>query len=332
MQIRHGGNIFQIAAQRGWDWRQVADFSASINPLGPSAEVWRALERAKDRLVHYPEAYAETLTQALAAHWGVEASCVLAGNGATDLIHFFARIFEVRRVYLAAPVFSEFHRAYPQAVLVPFEADAWPRDGLLIVTRPANPTGAMPELDHYLKQAANPVLVDESFIEFTGYSSLAGLAAQRDNFFVLRSLTKFYALPGLRVGALVGPAKVLDGWRARREPWQVNVLAAEAAQAAIADRDHAHQTLQFVASERAWLTEQLAQLPGIEPQRSHANYFLVRMDRPVGPLVEGLLQEKILVRDCSGWPGVAFPHALRLAIRPRQENERLLEAWRRHWR
>ncbi|MBL8229205.1 MAG: aminotransferase class I/II-fold pyridoxal phosphate-dependent enzyme [Bryobacterales bacterium] len=331
MNVTHGGNIFAVAAQHGWDWRDIADFSASINPLGPSPHVRPAIERALDRIVHYPEADAGTLVRALAELWSVPPASVLAGNGATDLIHFFARMLRTDRVYLAAPVFSEFHRVYPRATIVPFDAKQWPRDGLLIVTRPANPTGALPDLHSYLGNAPNPVLVDESFLEFTGQPSLSPLAARRENLFVLRSLTKFYALPGLRIGALVANSSVLAEWRKSREPWQVNVLAEQAALAAIADQEHATRTVEFITREREWLHMQLSRIPGIEPQPSNANYLLVKTQYEAAPLARHMLAAKILIRDCSGWAGVPVPHAVRLAVRPREENERLLDAWR-HFR
>jgi threonine-phosphate decarboxylase len=109
--VTHGGNLFALARQHGWDWRDVADFSASINPLGPSPRVREAIVEAMDRIAHYPEAYSCAVQHALAAHWQADPAALMMGNGATDLLHFFARSIETKRVYLAAPVFSEFHRS-----------------------------------------------------------------------------------------------------------------------------------------------------------------------------------------------------------------------------
>ncbi len=317
----HGGNIFAIARDRGWDWREIADFSASINPLGPSPMVRPALAAAMERIVHYPEAHSCTLRHALAAHWQTDPAGIMLGNGATDLLHFFARSLRPSRVYLAAPVFSEFHRAFPDARIVPFDAAEFPSDGLVVVTRPANPTGRMPRLP----ESGGPMLVDESFIEFTAEEPLR---AGRDDLYILRSLTKFHAIPGLRAGALLGPPAVLARWNRHREPWQVNVLAEAAALASITDREHARRTVEFVRNERDWLTRQLTAIPGLAPQPATANFLLIALDRPARPLVARLEHDKILVRDCSGWPGVPFEHAIRIAVRTRAENERLLAALR----
>ena len=322
--MQHGGNVFAVAQRNGWDWRDIADFSASINPLGPSPSVKPALEQAFERVVHYPETDASALRAALAEHWHVNANRIVAGNGATSLIHWFARSGDPQSVALAAPVFSEFHRAFPSAKIVPFDVRAWPAEGLVVVTRPANPTGAFPDgLDDYLRSTTNPVMVDESFIEFTGVPSIVTL--ERPNLFVLRSLTKFYAIPGLRVGALIGPAETLAQWPT--EPWTVNVFAEAAVMASIKDKDHARRSVDFVQQERAWLTNELRAIAGVHPQPGVANFLLLALDAQAQPLVRKLESHKLLVRDCSGWPGVPFENAIRIAVRTRAENQRLIKEW-----
>jgi threonine-phosphate decarboxylase len=316
MTVTHGGNLFEIARDRGWDWRDVADFSASIDPLGPAPAVLDAIRGALDRIVHYPEREPSTLRRALANLWSVDEDRITLGNGATELLHWFARVQSFDRVTLAVPVFSEFHRAYPQARCTPAtDPSRWPDDGLLVLTQPLNPTGATVDT-----AARSPLFIDESFLDFTG---LPSAATARDDIWVLRSLTKFYALPGLRVGALIGPPDAVARLRSQREPWQVNVLAEAAALAAIADRDHARRTLAFVESERAYLA---ANLP-VRPEPSVANYLFIRLDHPAGPLVQHLLDRQILIRDCTGTPGIEGP-AIRVAVRTRVENDRLIAAWK----
>jgi threonine-phosphate decarboxylase len=319
MSIAHGGNVFEIARRRGWDWREIADFSASINPLGPSSAVFDAVRGALDRIVHYPEREPATLRRALAELWHVEEAQILLGNGATELLHWFARVVPFDGVTLAVPVFSEFHRAYPDARCTPAgDSSRWPKDGLLVLTQPNNPTGAA--LDPAaIDSAAASLFIDESFLEFTGMRSAAG----RRRVWVLRSLTKFYALPGLRVGALIGPREEVDRLRALREPWQVNVLAEAAALAALADIDHAGRTLDFVREERHYLETHLP----ARPEPSTANYLFIPLPHPAAPLCAHLLERKILVRDCTGTPGVEG-HAIRIAVRTRADNDRLIAAWK----
>jgi len=335
MVVTHGGDLFAVCRARGWDWTEVLDFSASINPLGPPPGVYAALRGALGRIVHYPEREPSLLIERLAATWGVLPEQVMAGNGATELLHFLARMAPHARpeqpVTLAVPVFSEFHRAYPLAALAPVERPgAWPAEGWLILTQPVNPTGKLvPErtLCDLIFNSSRPVLVDESFLDFTDHPSSARWISQRPNLLVLRSLTKFYALPGLRVGALLAHEETLRPLRAWREPWQVNVLAEAAALAALADTAHATRSRSFMRDERAWLCAQLAELPGTAPQESEANYLLVRLAYPAGRLSAALLERRILIRNCAGWPGVEG-EAVRVAVRTRAENERLISAWR----
>jgi threonine-phosphate decarboxylase len=310
MTVTHGGNVFEVARARGWDWRDIADFSASINPLGPSPAVAPAIRAALDRIVHYPEREPAELRRALARLWRVDERRILLGNGATELLHWFARVNPFERVTLGLPVFSEFFRAYPNARCAPADDPSrWPADGLLVLTQPLNPTGAPVDT-----AAREPLFVDESFLDFTGLPSVAN---SRPNVWVLRSLTKFYALPGLRVGALIGPPDEVERLRALREPWQVNVLAEAAALAAIADRDHARRTLEFVRAERDSLS---ARLP-VPPEPSIANYLFVRLPYPASALAAHLLQYKILIRECDH-------SSIRIAVRTRAENDRLVAAWK----
>ncbi len=331
MAITHGGDLFAVAREHGWNWRDVADFSANINPLGPAPGVRAALCEAIDRIEHYPEREPERLRQALAQLWQADEDQILLGNGATELIFFFARALPPTRVTLAVPVFSEFHRAFPAAQQVKLtEMNSWPQDGLLVLTRPANPTGwSVPAeaLQRWLAATTNPVLMDESFLEFSGLPSALALNTERPNLFLLRSLTKFYALPGLRVGALIGPPATLQKWREQREPWQVNVLAEAAALAAIQDQQHSQKTLQFVEGERQWLFQQLQALPKVSPEASSANFLYAKLGYPAKKLAAHMLARKVLIRDCGGWPGITG-QSVRIAVRRREENERLLHAWK----
>src|SRR5215471_21439264 len=127
MTIHHGGNVFAISRERGWDWRSVRDFSASINPLGAAPRVKDAIVDAIERIRCYPEAESSLLRAALAQLWHVDERLVLPGNGATELLHFFARWQYEETVTLALPTFSEYFRAYPNARYVDADdPDQWP--------------------------------------------------------------------------------------------------------------------------------------------------------------------------------------------------------------
>ena len=314
--ITHGGDIFSVARARGIDWRDMLDFSASINPLGPAPGVRDAITAALDEIVHYPDPYATRLTRALAQYWNVDHEAILVGNGATDLIHFLARAWPHERTSLVVPTFSEFHRAYPQAELV---TSVWPTDGLLIVTNPNNPTGQL----SCVPERRGPTLVDESFLEFTDEPATPNATIR------LRSLTKFHAIPGLRVGALVGPPDLTRELRAKREPWTVNVIAEAAAIGSMRDLFHAAWTRAFVREEGERLYRALGQINGVHPLMPAANYIFATLDYDAAPLREHMLNRRMLIRDCSETPGVNGS-AVRVAVRTRDENNRLIAAWREY--
>ena len=333
MSIAHGGDLFRIAQARGWDWKDVLDFSANINPLGPAPGVREAICQAMDRIPHYPSPEPVPLCDLLSEQWGVPAEQILAGNGATELLHFFARMRPPEPVTLVVPTFSEFHRAFPRAAHARFDDfERWPTSGLLAVTSPNNPTGRLARagFEDWLLRSSNPVLVDESFLDFTDSPSVLRLLPQRPSLYILRSLTNFHAIPGLRVGALVGGAAEIATLRRVREPWQVNVLAEAAAIASLQDREYAIRTRDFVATEREWLTNRLAELPGVHVEPGSANFLYARLDCDPAALTAFLLERKILIRNCSHWPGLEQP-SVRVAVRTRHENTRLLDAWR-EWR
>ena len=330
MSGAHGGDLFRIARARGWDWREALDFSANINPLGPAPGVREAIHAALDRIVHYPAPHSESVVESLAQAWGETPARIIAGNGATELLHFFARAARPERVTLVVPGFSEFHRAFPDAAFARWdEMDRWPTSGLLAITNPNNPTGRLAgaAFGDWLRGTSHPVLVDESFLDFTGAPSAFDLAPGRPRLFALRSLTKFHAMPGLRIGALVGPEEEMAALRRVREPWQVNVLAEAAVMASLRDREYAARTRCFVERERAWLVEALAGLGGLTVAPSCVNFLYARLDADPAPLCAFLLERKILLRNCANWIGCEQP-SVRLAVRTREENTRLLDAWK----
>jgi threonine-phosphate decarboxylase len=329
MNITHGGDIFRIARERGWDWKDVLDFSANINPLGPAPGVREAICVAMDRISNYPSPDPVGVIELLSRHWGLPAAQILVGNGATEILHFFARMYPQDQVTLVVPTFSEFHRAFPGAAMARWDdLERWPDSGLVALTNPNNPTGrlARADIEDWILSTSNPVMVDESFLDFTDSPSVIRLLGSRPRLFVLRSLTKFYAIPGLRVGALVAGAGEMADLRRVREPWQVNVLAEAAAIASLTDRDYAVRSRCFVEQERAWLAERVGELRGVRVEQSWVNFLYARLDYDPAGLCAFLLERKILLRNCSRWIGLEQP-AVRLAVRTREENTRLLEAW-----
>ena len=156
MPITHGGDIFGSAARMRVPYQHILDFSASINPLGPSPAAREAILTSIDRIVHYPSRSGERLRQRLALEWNIEPNQILTGNGATELLFDWCRQFPNGSI--GAPAFGEFHRVWPNATLFPLnDPSTWPNKGPVVLTRPANPTGHRP-----VRAASGPLLTPRS--------------------------------------------------------------------------------------------------------------------------------------------------------------------------
>ncbi len=346
----HGGNIHAFARSRGLSPDQVLDFSASINPLGWPRGVAKTYRQALARVAHYPEPYAETLTQALATYHDLDPRAVLVGNGSTQLLYVLARVLASRRALIVAPSFSEHDAALrhsntrvshlvlrPPAFALSIErlqetlAQGY---DVLVLTNPNSPTGALlsqAELEKILgvcRLTRTRLVIDETFVDWVEESSLKQWAARSAHVIVLRSLTKFFALPGLRVGYVIAQPRLVARLRAQLEPWSVNVVAQEVACACLQEGAFIQRSRTFMARERAWLATQLARIAGLRPFPAHANFLLVRITTPgvsVAEVGRRLADAHVLVRDCGNFVGLG-KRFFRVAVRTRSENTRLVAA------
>lgn len=213
------------------------------------------------------------------------------------------------------------------AIPVPLALDAVDRG--LLLNNPHNPTGLLfareairPYLDHLAL-----VVVDEAFMDFLPPAKQETLIAQVEEFpnlVILRSLTKFYSLPGLRMGCAIAHPDILRRWQLLRDPWPVNALAAAAAAAVVRDTAFERQTWDWLPVARRELFEGLADLPGLRPMAGAANFLLVESSVSVAALQKSLLQRhRILIRDCLSFPELG-DRFFRVAVRSRADNLRLI--------
>ena len=320
--------------------------------MGPPASAIAALHTHLDQLTRYPNPRYDTLRQALAHHHHIAPDWILPGNGAAELLTWAGRDLAAQAApYLITPAFGDYWRslaAFNAAPIpCPFSLTAaeqntvdWittvtqqlqhpPEQCGLLLNTPHNPTGLMippSDLTTLLQQFAL-VVVDEAFMDFLPPDRQQSLISQIDrwpNLVVVRSLTKFYSLPGLRLGYAIAHPDRLQRWQTWRDPWPVNALAAAAAEAVLPDHDYARRTWQWLEAARPALFAQLQAIPGLYPLPGEANYLLVRCDRPGSQIQLALLRRHhILVRDCLSFAELG-DHYLRVAIRTPEENQRLV--------
>ena len=344
----HGGNVFAVARSLGVRPEEILDFSASINPLGMAAGMKAALIDSFDRLVHYPDSDAVELSLALASFHGMAAENVLVANGSTELIYLLPRMLTGRRALIVAPAFSEYARALSREGweitylnLLPEEGFSLSMETLaghleeghdaLFLCNPGNPTGTLlqpgtiEQVQQLCRNTGTFLVLDEAFMDFCEEQSAKQLIASGGGV-VLRSLTKFFAIPGLRLGYALASAGVISSLASLREPWSVNTPAQLAGMAALDDDNYRLRTRQLVATERDYLSAGLSAIAGLKPYPSPVNYLFVEIER--GPsaaeLRQKLLDRRILIRDCSTFKGLDG-RFFRVAVRRRDENARLVE-------
>ena len=346
----HGGDIWGAAERQGVPLSRVLDFSANINPLGPSLKARKRLARDVSLVALYPDKRQAELRRLLAARDGIAEDCILFGNGATQLIHLLPRVGRYKRALIVEPTFSEYRRALSNSgseirefFLTPknnFHLDlnlllrvlGREQPNVLFLASPNNPTGLVSphrmllRVSAFCEERDIDLIVDESFIEFTTEPSLMTLATHRRHLLVVRSLTKSFALAGLRIGYLVAGRSRVEELAQRMEPWSVNTLALSAAAASILDTNYIQKARSLIQREREYLSRELPQLGWLHPYPSSANFLLARIRAryTTAPALERMLAARnVLVRDASDFRGLDNQY-LRFAVRQRRENRRLL--------
>lgn len=304
----HGGNIYKYG-------KDIIDFSANINPLGLSKEIKRV---NLDRILHYPDPDSKELIKCIARYWRIGEENILLGNGSSELIYLIVYTFRPQKIFIPVPSFSEYERAAKIA-------GRW-NGGveLLFICNPNNPTGSLVKVPRFkgLK------VVDEAFMDFLqdeDKHTMIWEATKNKKIIVLRTFTKFFAIPGLRLGYLIAHRDIIKRLKRYQPPWNINSLA-QAVGIVLEDKEYIEKTRRFIEKERQFLFRELSKIKGLKPLPSVVNFILVEVDSPAG-LKEKLIQKGILIRDCSNFRGLNN-RFIRIAVRKRSENIRLIEALR----
>lgn len=354
----HGGDVTAVSREYGVPVAELIDFSASINPLGPPQLVLDRLERESadaSLLARYPEPTYAELRGALATRLKVAPECLVIANGSAALFGAIVRTVAPRSCLVPVPAFGEPLRALEAGDCTLERFALSPTDGfridvgalseamqtltpaMCLLTNPHNPSGALTsavDMARVADAAAEHrahMIVDEAFIEYAPTDTLTRLATQAAHLVVVRSLTKFYGMPALRVGYCIAAPDMALRIARQLPEWPVTTLAANAAAEALRDHDYARRTLLTVAADRQRLYERLAE-SGVEMYQSSANFLLMRLPAH-GPDSTRLRSQLIrhagvIVRDCCSFDGMSDGRFVRVAVRSRSENDRLVEAIR----
>lgn len=364
----HGGNIFQFAHEQRIEPYEVVDFSANINPLGPSQRGLDALNAQLRYISHYPDATNDDVLNAIADTYGMDKHQIIVGNGAAELLYAICRLPGYTGAFVPAPGFSEYKEALeaskipvrdifyrprkddngkpyfevPYLALETFAAELKGQDGRIIVFlgNPNNPDGTLLDKDHIrtvasmLKDANSLLVIDESFIDFVGNDplqdnehSMRSLVNEFDNIIVVHSFTKFYAVPGLRIGAAFTNETLITQLQQYIPSWSVNTLAQAYTKAALNDVDYIKRTKQELNEERAFMYNALDDIEGITVYPPSANFILFQVNQEgitANYINEELKKYNMIVRNCDSYVGLTN-HWVRIAIKDHDTNIKLVD-------
>ncbi len=348
----HGGNIYRLSETLKIPERKVIDFSASINPLGVSKKIKAGLRKDLKYLTNYPDPDCHRLRQHLSRHLGIPDNNIVCGNGSTELIYLIVRGLRPQRVLITAPTFSEYERAVITSGdtgdrtirFLPLREEAnfgidpesfiesMQGCQMAFLCNPNNPPAQLlPQTD--IKRIASAarelqcfLVVDEAFIDFIPQESVVSAVPENPYLIVLRSMTKFYALSGLRLGFGILAAETAERLKALKEPWTVNSLAQRAGVIALKDRVYKETTFEYIRKEKDFIEKGLKGA-GIHFYPSRINFYLLKYQR-AEEIAVSLRKKGILVRDCSNFRGLEKGF-IRIAVKTHRDNALLIKELKR---
>tara|TARA_Y100001968_G_scaffold331298_1_gene385535 strand:- start:871 stop:1983 length:1113 start_codon:yes stop_codon:yes gene_type:complete len=346
---QHGGNLIEEARRLGVNAKSIIDASASVVPFSPPIALRNHLKKAVDNynLRHYPDIKHKKLKEAISNWHQIETEMILPGNGASELFTWAAKDASILGLNaLPAPCFSDYERAlncwdanyiYQPLPLAwsdkrPQDFPLTPKAKVLWITNPHNPTGQLWS-KHSIESLLNEyelVICDEAFLPLVPngeQQSVINLVEKNQNLIVIRSLTKLFSIPGLRLGYAIGSPDRLRKWSEIRGPWPLNGIAISAGEKIMTDTESLQKWIykiqHWITKEGEWLYIKLKETPSIKPLPSSVNFLLIEGTFPLGELRMKIAERLILLRDCRSFRGLNENY-LRISLQTRKGNKKLI--------
>jgi L-threonine-O-3-phosphate decarboxylase len=340
--LGHGGNAKEISRKNNLEYDKIIDFSANINPLGMPKSVEKAIIKGLSQIERYPDITYFELTRAIGEFENVNRENIILGNGAAEVLFNVVRGINPKKALILAPTFSEYEEAtravYGEVIYYELkEEDNFhiqddifnfinDRLDLIFICNPNNPTGVITSRDILIKilvkaQKHNvKVLLDESFLDFVqGNLSMISYISEYDNLIIIKSLTKFFALPGLRIGyGLCSNVALKEKLKKISPAWNVNILAEIATKAGLKDENYINESIKNIIKEKEYLHKELSQIKELKVYEPSVNFIFFKNLNSIN-LKEELLKRNILIRSCSNYESLNS-HYYRIAVRNHEEN------------
>lgn len=345
----HGGNIYKKAKELGISEHQILDYSANISPLGIPSHIKKAMVDAIEGTINYPDPDCTALREAIGRQDGVELDCVTCGNGGADLLYRLAFGLKPKKVLLPVPAFVEYEEAMTAAgarmVYETMDEDFHIREDmteritedtdLVILCNPNNPTGLLTPRRQVLavleraKEMHCRVLVDECFLEICREEeqyTVKSYLKEYPNLMILKSFTKLYAIPGVRLGYLLcADREVIAQVNRAGQAWSVSHIAQCAGVAALSHPEYKAAVIDAVEKELIYMKKEMANLP-LTLYDGRANYLFFRTPG-VTDLDRRLESRGIMIRNCSNYVNLGNDY-WRIAVKTHEENVILLQELR----
>lgn len=357
----HGGNIYKIFREKNID--KILDYSSNINPYGLPENLKKEIFEKVFVLERYPDPDYIELREKIAEKNNLNIENIIVGNGATEIIFLFMKILSPKKVLIVSPTFGEYERAIKASTLANdsleinyfelkeaenfvlniknLETELENNYDLLILCNPNNPTGQflkLKKLEEILKiceQKNTKLFVDEAFVEFVEdweNESIINFKENKENLFVIRAFTKFFAIPGLRLGyGICFNNNLLKKMLEKKEPWSVNNIADLAGKTVLDDENYIQKTKEWIKDQKKYMYENLNKIEGLRAYKTEVNFILLKIEDnllekglDVKNLRKKMLEKGILIRDASNFIYLD-KHYFRLAIKDKLNNEKVIE-------
>jgi len=350
-KFEHGGQIQKISNRLNCHPTDIIDFSANLNPIGPPAWLSEVINAQIATITHYPDPNCADLINTIARFHNVSIDQIIIGNGVTEILFALPNIIAAKRALICVPSYSDYQQSFKRThTPIHFhylnESDNFKIDiqdlslsilkhDVVILANPNNPTGMTIDTKQLILIAqqyqSTTFIIDESFIDFVDNAKTI-ITHRPRNVIVLRSMTKIYAIAGLRIGYAIANSDIIDNLKSLIIPWSVNAIAQAVAKEALDDIDgdasYKDNTQIFVNAQRHLLINELNKISCLKTYPAKANYLLIRNNSSTistKMIFEKLLQKRIAIRLCNNFKGLDHTF-FRIAIREKEQNQILIRA------
>lgn len=348
--IHHGGNIEQVATQLNIPVEELKDFSANINPLGFPSDLWNVLVQSFANIEAYPNPEYPELKAAIASHFNVNNDDVFVGNGASEVLDETIRAEKATDALVLAPTFGEYERLFSRIGIkvhhyqlheennflcdIPTmieQLKAHREITIICLASPNNPTGQiiapkdLRNLVDFCNQHHRLLILDEAFIDLTvnEQESFINELEPEDNVYIIRAATKFFAIPGLRLGyCITKNEKLKKLLKVQENTWSVNGIADVFGQNMFRAKKYIKLTHDWLNAQQPALYQALQKISEIKVFPSTTNFFLFKSNDLA--LREKMIRRHILIRQCDDYVGLG-PHYYRVAVKGPQDNVLLVK-------